>query len=77
MVFMSPYVSLLTAIAWVHNPTVIGSGKAHKNSVHIVVIAVMHWWLRAETHTCGNIVSTAMFCLWAAMAWTVWSRDVR
>jgi len=64
---MSPFVSLLSAIARVHDPTLIGSvalRKPHKDSVHIVVIAVLHWCLRAETHPCDNVVSAViMFCL--------------
>ena len=39
-------------------------GKAHKDSVHIVVIAVVRLCLHAETHPCGNVVSTVItLCL--------------
>jgi len=50
--------------------------------VHIVVIAVVHWCLRAETHPCGNVVSAViMFCLrlgrHGSINWTAWSsRDM-
>jgi len=54
------------------------SGKAHEDSVHIVVIAVMYWCLRVETHTCGHVVSAVMmFCLrfgcCGSINWTAWS----
>ena len=38
---MSPFVSPLSTIARAHNPAVKLSGKAHGDSVHIVVIAVL------------------------------------
>ena len=40
------------------------SGKAHEDSVQVVVIAVLHWCLCAETHPCGKVVrAVIMFCL--------------
>jgi len=61
---MSPFVSPFSAITQAHDPTVISSVALRTDSVHIIVIAVMHRCLRAETHPCGNVVSTViMFCL--------------
>ena len=59
--------------------SVIGSvalRKTHEDSVHIVVIAVMHWCLRAETHPRGNIVSAVImfYLLLAAMARSIEQR---
>jgi len=39
---MSPFVSPLSAITQAHDRTVWLSGKAHKDSAHIVVITVVH-----------------------------------
>jgi len=79
---MSPFVSQLSAIARAHDPVVQLSGKAHEDSVHIVVIAVVHWCLRVEIHPCGNVVSAEItFCLrfgrHGSISWTAWSsRDM-
>ena len=53
----------MSANARAHDPTVIGSvalRMAREDSVRIVVIAVVHGCLRAETHPCGNVVSAVI-----------------
>ena len=61
---MSPFVSPLSAITRAHDPTVISSVALRTDSVHIIVIAVMHGCLRAKTHPCGIVVNAViMFCL--------------
>ena len=58
-----PFCLPVSTIAGVHDPTVISSvalRMAREDSVHIVVIAVVHGCLRAETHPRGNVVSAVI-----------------
>ena len=79
-VVMSPFVSPLSTIARAHDPAVQLSGKTHEDSVHILVIAVVHWCLRAETHPCGNVMSAVIMpCLrfWSPWLARTWSNEQR
>ena len=53
---MNPFVSPLAAIARALSSTSVAVpflGKAHEDSDHTAVIAVVHWRLHAETHRAG------------------------
>jgi len=53
--FVSPLPPSLERTIQLSSPVYL-SGKAYEDCVHIVVIAVVHWCLRAKIHPCGNVV---------------------
>ena len=46
----------------------IRQGSSQEDSVHILLIAVVHWCLRAETHPCGNVVRAVVL----SSFWPAW-----
>ena len=55
------------AIAWLFSSTLVASTvirRAHKDSDHTAVIAVVHWRLHTKTHRAGKVVSAVIIsCL--------------
>ena len=64
---MSPFVSPVVrhrSSAWNNCHWQYSSQERHEDFVHIAVIAVVHWCLRAETHPYGNVVrAVIILCL--------------
>ena len=61
--FVVPSATMLERSLWLSLPVQL-LRRAHEDSDHTVVIAVVHWRLHVETHRAGTVVSTVtMFCL--------------